>query len=207
MGPSHRRRLRVSLKAMTWVWDHAQVGGSDLLLLLAIADNADDTGANAWPSIATLARKCRVDERTVQRIIRRLVAAQHLVVETTTGGRRSNRYALAMPAPDASSTGSPTPPANRHPAETPPPARRQGRGGTSATAGVAQPRHPNVLEPSSNDRHAPTRPRRAYADQQPAARSGAALPPPSTTPRCLTHTGQLAHNCPACRAETLGGTS
>ena len=41
---------------MTWVGDHSPVGGNERLVLLAIADCANDEGGDAWPSIATLAR-------------------------------------------------------------------------------------------------------------------------------------------------------
>jgi hypothetical protein len=45
----------------------------DKLVLLALADCANDEGL-AWPSIATLARKCGCDERTIQRNLRVLEA-------------------------------------------------------------------------------------------------------------------------------------
>jgi Helix-turn-helix domain len=84
---------------MTWVWDHAGVAGTDLLLLLAIADHADDHGGNAWPSIATLAAKTRLDPRTVRRVITRLEAAGHLVITRRAGRSQTNRYTLLMTAP------------------------------------------------------------------------------------------------------------
>jgi len=58
----------MSIRVMTWVWDNSTVGGNERLCLLAIADNAADDGRNAWPSLATLARKTRLDERTVRRV-------------------------------------------------------------------------------------------------------------------------------------------
>ncbi|WP_461119562.1 helix-turn-helix domain-containing protein [Saccharothrix stipae] len=78
---------------MTWVWEHAEVAGTDLLLLLAIADAADDQGRNAWPSVADLARKTRLDERTVQRRLKRLHGRGDIAIEPG-GGRRRNRYAI-----------------------------------------------------------------------------------------------------------------
>ena len=62
----------MSIKVMTWVWDNSPTAGTELLLLLAIADQADDRGTNAWPSLRSLARRTRLDPRTVQRVIRRL---------------------------------------------------------------------------------------------------------------------------------------
>lgn len=170
---------------MSWVWDHSPVGGSELLVLLAIADCASDDGTKAWPSVATLARKCRVDGRTVQRIIRRLSEAGHLVVEASAGGRGSNRYAVVMTGGELS-----TPPADRHPGQSAtgdtatPPHPRQDAG-----APPAQPCHPNVLEP-------PLNPKRAR---------GAANPPPRGARRCSRHLGQLAKSCGPCRADQLAG--
>jgi len=86
---------------MQWVWTHSQSGGADRLVLLAIADNADDDGGNAWPSIDTLAGKANVSSRTVQRCIDRLVGLGELRVERNAGGsattasnRRPNRYTI-----------------------------------------------------------------------------------------------------------------
>lgn len=41
---------------MTWVWDQSTTAGNERLVLLAIADTADDHGGNAWPSIWTCGR-------------------------------------------------------------------------------------------------------------------------------------------------------
>lgn len=81
---------------MTWVWDRSDASGADLLLLLAIADCADDTGRNAWPSTGTLARKTRVSERTVQRMIKRLVSIGALHVDWNDGPRGTNRFTVVM---------------------------------------------------------------------------------------------------------------
>jgi hypothetical protein len=61
---------------MTLVWD-IHLPDSDKIVLLALADNANDDGV-CWPSIATIARKCSKDERTVQRVITRLKEAGHV---------------------------------------------------------------------------------------------------------------------------------
>ncbi|MGM1058949.1 helix-turn-helix domain-containing protein [Saccharothrix sp. Mg75] len=94
---------------MTWVWEHAEAAGTDLLLMLAIADSADDQGRNAWPSISDLSRKTRLDERTVQRRLKRLHDQGRIAIEVG-GGRRRNRYAILM---TPSSTPSTLPPSNR----------------------------------------------------------------------------------------------
>ncbi len=47
---------------MSWVWDHSNAEGTDRLVLLAIADSADDDGL--WcGDLDTLARRARVAAR------------------------------------------------------------------------------------------------------------------------------------------------
>lgn len=49
----------MSVRTMAKVWELSANRGNDLLMLLAIADFADDDG-NAYPSVQTLAHKCRM---------------------------------------------------------------------------------------------------------------------------------------------------
>ena len=137
---------------MTWVWEHSPAVGTELLVLLAIADNADDTGANAYPSTDTLARKTRLDTRTVQRVIRRL-EERSLVVVDRGGGRAANRYSIPLttlqrpgdnppnPDPVDNSVDKPPDPMDKSPDpgdELPtPPAERHPR--QNATGGTAPP--------------------------------------------------------------------
>jgi hypothetical protein len=86
----------MSVKVMTWVWERSPVAGNERLVLLAIADSAEDDGRNAWPSVATLARKTRLDPRTVQRVIRRLQDSGHLAVATAAGRGGANVYSVLM---------------------------------------------------------------------------------------------------------------
>ncbi len=62
----------MSIKVMTRIWEHAQHKGSALLLLLALADYANEEGI-CWPSIETLAAKIRMSERQTQRMLRDLI--------------------------------------------------------------------------------------------------------------------------------------
>jgi hypothetical protein len=61
----------MSIKYLTQVWENSRATGTDLLVLLALADQANDSGWS-YPSVAFLARKCRIDPRTTQRRIRSL---------------------------------------------------------------------------------------------------------------------------------------
>jgi hypothetical protein len=58
---------------MTMVFDRFPFGGNERLLALALADNADDYGEHIYPGNATLARKCVISERTVVRLIDKLI--------------------------------------------------------------------------------------------------------------------------------------
>jgi len=88
---------------MSWVWEHAPVSGNELLILLAIADHASDDGSDAWPSIETLAKKCRLSERTIQRAIKSLAERGQIRVGRQQGGpsylgprQRPNVYTIVM---------------------------------------------------------------------------------------------------------------
>lgn len=86
----------MSISVMTRVWRESSRQGNELLLLLALADHADDDGV-CWPGIALLARKSRNSERHVKRLLVKLEHAGELYVRDRRGGRgRSNRYLLTV---------------------------------------------------------------------------------------------------------------
>jgi Helix-turn-helix domain len=66
------------------------------LVLLAVADHADDDGNNAWPSIPTLARKALVSERQAQRAIRTLQKMGELGVNLFAGPHGANTYTVLL---------------------------------------------------------------------------------------------------------------
>ncbi len=84
----------MSIRIMSQIWDRAKAEGNALLVLLALADFADDTGW-CWPSMASIARKARVSERGARGIIRRLEAAGLLISEPSKG-RTSSRYRVIV---------------------------------------------------------------------------------------------------------------
>src|SRR5260221_1814 len=58
---------------MSQVWEDTRIGSqAELLVLLALADHARDDGL-CWPSMRSIAAKARIEERSAQRIIRRLI--------------------------------------------------------------------------------------------------------------------------------------
>ena len=66
----------MSIRVMSQVWE-IELPDSEKLVLLALADSANDEGA-CWPSMRTLAGKCSKSDRTVQAAIKLLVEKGHL---------------------------------------------------------------------------------------------------------------------------------
>lgn len=64
---------------MSSVWEHSRAKGSGLLVLLAIADFANDSGV-AWPSIDTIAKKARTGVRRTQDLVKELESLGELQV-------------------------------------------------------------------------------------------------------------------------------
>ena len=83
---------------MTAVWDHSKARGAQLLLLLAIADNAGDEGL-AWPGLEELAKRARVKKRAVIDQIEKLEKAGELRVLRRTG--KHNYYVVDVGLTDA----------------------------------------------------------------------------------------------------------
>ncbi len=82
---------------MNWAWG-LSLPPTQKLLLLALADNADDAGA-CWPSLKSLATKCEVTPRTIQRAIKEFEACGLLAVTSRYAGngrQTSNAYRLIL---------------------------------------------------------------------------------------------------------------
>lgn len=95
----------MSVRATLWVLDEAPV--SDMrhfAVLVALADNASDTGRGCWPAVRTIARRARCSERTVHRILRELETlgvirrGDQVLVAGIPINRRPVVYDLNMPA-------------------------------------------------------------------------------------------------------------
>lgn len=88
----------MSIKIMSWVWDNSPQDGSALLLLLALADAANDEGY-CWPGLVRLAKKIRRDRRHVIRLIEELEKSGAIQVRRRKDGKlnRSNMYRVMTP--------------------------------------------------------------------------------------------------------------
>lgn len=86
----------MSLSAMKWVFDHSQTRGSARVLMLVIADMANDDG-ECWPGKAKLAKKVNVLPRQITKLIQECERLKELAVIPHTnpdGAQTSNRYLL-----------------------------------------------------------------------------------------------------------------
>lgn len=83
---------------MTQCWANSRHKGSELLLLLAIADFADEQGT-AFPAISTLAEKCRIQPRRVRYILRTLERSGELSIKQNKGPppKFPNLYKITLP--------------------------------------------------------------------------------------------------------------
>jgi hypothetical protein len=88
----------MSFQAQTWVIDNSKHKGSALLVLLMIANHAHADGTNAFPSLATLAKECRMSDRQITRIIQTLEASGEVNIARS-AGRSSHRYSVVMSKP------------------------------------------------------------------------------------------------------------
>jgi hypothetical protein len=81
----------MSIRVMTRIWEMSEQTGTKLLLLLALADSANDDGV-CYPGVAYISRKARVPERTTQRLLHELVEEGELAIEFRSGRGQSNNY-------------------------------------------------------------------------------------------------------------------
>lgn len=151
-GDGLRREGGMSVEIMAQAWRVPCPSPATKLVLVALADNANDQGV-CWPSVPHVARKCGLNERSVQRAIAALASDGHVTAERRTG--RATYYhvhprqdvtpeRMSPPTPVRGRGGvvSPPPPAQCHP-----------------TPGVVSPR--TIIEPSLE----PSRGGRAPTDQ------------------------------------------
>jgi len=87
--------LHMSVKIMSLVWEHAPYSEGSLLVLLALADWADDNGI-AWPSVPALAKKARLKPRRTQYVIRKLQSDGFVDIEDGGGRNKQHRYSLNL---------------------------------------------------------------------------------------------------------------
>jgi helix-turn-helix protein len=90
---SHWRGAPMSIGIQSLIWKAGPASKAELLLLLAIADHAEDEG-HAFPGVALLAKKSRDTTRNVLRVLPKLVAGGWVSVDAHQG--RSSEYHIAL---------------------------------------------------------------------------------------------------------------
>ena len=80
---------------MTQVWERSQQAGTDLLVMLALADFSDD-GGSSYPAVTTLAAKCRMKPRNMNYILASLVRSGELQIRANEGPKGTNRYRIVI---------------------------------------------------------------------------------------------------------------
>lgn len=88
----------VSIRVVNWVLEHSEARREERLVLVIIADEADDLGLNSHPSQRRIAEKSRVPQSTVRECIRRLEGAGELLVKRPPkpAPGRVSRYVVVM---------------------------------------------------------------------------------------------------------------
>jgi Helix-turn-helix domain len=167
---------------MSWaitnrVWELAidDMGGPEKVVLLCLARHADAEGKKALPSIATIARQCRLGERTVQRALRDAERRGFIIPQKRGGSNRHGRwtteYMFDLQALDralaAQGAAAPPPVPEQHPSgaaddsEAPPPVPERHPSGAADDSEAPPPvpeRHPKGGGRGGGERFSPLPP-------------------------------------------------
>ncbi|MEE8465001.1 MAG: helix-turn-helix domain-containing protein, partial [Dehalococcoidia bacterium] len=84
----------MSVKALARAWDHSTHKGSDLLVLVAIAENSNDDTDSTYLSIEFICWKSRLSRRSVQRSIQELERSGELLIQRNRGRNGTNVYRI-----------------------------------------------------------------------------------------------------------------
>ena len=87
----------MSVRILSEIWEHSQAKGSELLLLLALADHADSVTAECYPSVKRLAKLIRMSKRNTQYLLRKLEEDGHITIKPKASPNKTNLYKLHRP--------------------------------------------------------------------------------------------------------------
>lgn len=85
----------MSIRVMTAVWERAPYRGGALIVLLALADWADDAGY-CFPAIPSIAKKSRLTIRQVSNLLKKFKKDGAVSIEAGGGRGSSNRYLINL---------------------------------------------------------------------------------------------------------------
>jgi hypothetical protein len=87
----------MSVRCISQVLEKSVHAGTNLLMLIVLADYSDDDG-NSYPSVASLARKCRMQPRNANYILKSLQESGELRILKNEGPKGCNRYRIMLAA-------------------------------------------------------------------------------------------------------------
>lgn len=96
----------MSIKALNWAWEQHTASSGQKLVLLALADHANDDG-HCWPGMGRIAEKCGMSARQVSNHVSALEACG--LLEKTRRMRDDQKYSTYLYHLKFSSSGSPLP--------------------------------------------------------------------------------------------------
>lgn len=79
----------------TLAWEHSKAAGNARLVLLVLADRANEIG-ECWPSVSDIVSRTKASERTVQAALRELEELGEIEVNYNRGRRGSNMYRITI---------------------------------------------------------------------------------------------------------------
>jgi hypothetical protein len=85
----------MSVRCISLVLEKSIHSGTELLMLVVLADYSDDDG-NSYPGVASLARKCRMGSRNANYILKALQDSGELRVLKNEGPKGTNRYRIML---------------------------------------------------------------------------------------------------------------
>jgi len=100
----------MSVSVMARIWAEETLSPTPRLILLSLADHANDEGV-CYPSIARLCKRTGLSERAIQKHIGELAASGWLMIDRAAGPKGCNVFTVCTPAHDA-------PPHDMHPRTT-----------------------------------------------------------------------------------------
>jgi hypothetical protein len=87
----------MSIKIMQEVWEHAPVDQGALLVLLVLADNADEKSRTCYPGIDTIAKKARLQRRQTVNCLNKLADLGVIEVRRGRSPLKTNLYKIRRP--------------------------------------------------------------------------------------------------------------
>lgn len=86
----------MSIELMTQVWKNTPLRGTELLIMLCLADHANDDGV-CWPSYKRISERSRTSPRWAMRCVKSLESQGYLTRERGNVGH-SNTYHISIPS-------------------------------------------------------------------------------------------------------------